>query len=98
MPPDLLLVALKMSDQSRRFGISIDASGLGEIPQERFDALLTQFVQLPPPNQLITLPRLECQIALATLIGFAGRPADRFIQGSRPAVMLKCGPEIHPAS
>ena len=37
-----------MSDQSRRFGISIDASGLAEIPQERFDALLAQFVQLPP--------------------------------------------------
>ncbi len=62
------VVALNMSDQSRRFGISIDASGLAEIPQECFDALLAQFVQLPP-RLLNRRTRLVDRLLLHPLVG-----------------------------
>ena len=113
------VVALNMSDESRRFGISIDASGLGEalglpllavsarrnqgihelidqvhqlgeglclqgpgrvtqeadldqalaeIPQERVDALLAQFVQLPP-RLLNRRTRLVDRLLLHPLVG-----------------------------
>jgi ferrous iron transport protein B len=113
------VVALNMSDESRRFGISIDAIGLGEalglpvlavsarrnqgihalidrvhqlgeglclqgpgcviqeadldqalaeIPQERVDALLAQFVQLPP-RLLNRRTRLVDRLLLHPLVG-----------------------------